>query len=367
MGWYSIDAVDRAFSRTRKALFEPFDFWKWAKLALIIFLLGGAGSNYGGNYGGTGTNYRAGPEDFEDTFPEIDPGQIRDFPFDITEPDLNHMPFSTATGVIIITAVVLLILLALIFSYISSVMEFVFVESLVKNEVLFWAYSRKFLGKGFNLLLIRFGIGLVFLLLIGLAALPLAPKLLEMSSDFSWSSFPWSALIGVLIWFFAVLAVLAILGAFISSFLGFAIPLSIYRETGILSAFGLVFGNFRKSWKEVLVYWLVRFVLGIVLAIFAFVLFALLMLAFGLVFLIADGILYFLFSAFLSESLVWVLLIPFVLLELLAIFVVMFLLSVPFGVFTKYHMLSFLEAWYPESDIPMFDGFSPSEPGIQGF
>ena len=360
MGWYGIDAVDRAFSRTKKALFEPFDFWKWEKLALIIFLLGGAGSNLGGNYGGSGTNYHMGPDDFEDTFPEIDPGQIPDFPFDGTWSDLNHMQLPAAAGVII-AGILLIFLLVLIFSYISSVMEFVFVEALVKNEVLFWAYSKKFLGKGLYLLLIRFGIGLVFLLLIGIAALPLAP-LLENISDFSWP-----ALIGGFIWLFAVIAGLVVLGTVINSFLSFAIPLSIYRETGILSAFGLVFGNFRKSWKEVLVYWVVRFLLGLGVAIFVFVLFALLMLGFGLVFLIVDGVLYFLFSAFLSGPLLWMLLIPFVLLELLAILAILFFLNVPFAVFIKYHMLSFLEAWYPESDIPMFDGFSPSDPELKRF
>ncbi|WP_440955870.1 DUF7544 domain-containing protein [Methanosarcina sp. Mfa9] len=344
MGWYSIDAVDRAFSRTRKALFEPFDFWKWAKLALIIFFVGGAGSNFGGNYGGSGNNYQASPDEFEDIFPEIDPGQIAE-----------------VSG-IIIAGIVLVLLLVLVFSYISSVMEFVFVESLVKNEVLFWAYSRKFLGKGFNLLLIRFGIGLVFLLLIGIAALPLVSKLLENTSDFSWP-----ALVGGFIWLFAVITGLAILGSFINSFLNFAIPLSIYRETGILSAFGLAFGNFRKSWKELLVYWVVRFFLMIGITIFVVILSLILFLAFGLVFLIVDGVLYFLFSALVSGTMLWVLLIPFVLLELLVIFVAMLFLGVPFAVFIKYHMLSFLEAWYPESEIPMFNGFSSSEPEITGF
>jgi len=356
MVWYGIDAVDRAFSRTRKALFEPFDFWKWAKLALIIFLLGGI-SGGGGGGGGSGTNYQAGPDDFEDALPEIPPGLAPGFPFDVTE----YTHFSEVAGFIIV-GIVLVLLLFLVFSYISSVMEFVFVESLVKNEVLFWAYSRKFLGKGFNLLLIRFGIGLVFLLLIGIAALPFVSKLLENTSDFSWP-----ALVGGFIWFFAVIAGLAILGAVISSFLGFAIPLSIYRETGILSAFGLVFGNFRKSWKEVLVYWVVRFLVGLGIAIFVFILFSLLMLGFGLVFLIVDGILYFLFSAFLSGPLLWVLLIPFVLLELLVILAVMLFMNVPFAVFLKYHMLSFLEAWYPEAGMPMFNGLSRSEPEPTGF
>jgi hypothetical protein len=36
MSWNGIDAVDKAVSRTKRALFEPFDFWKWIKLAIII-------------------------------------------------------------------------------------------------------------------------------------------------------------------------------------------------------------------------------------------------------------------------------------------------------------------------------------------
>ncbi len=63
MSWYGIDAVDKAISRTRRALFEPFDFWKWVKLAIIIFFLGGSGSNFGGS----GNNYRMNPEEFTNT------------------------------------------------------------------------------------------------------------------------------------------------------------------------------------------------------------------------------------------------------------------------------------------------------------
>ena len=359
MVWYGIDAVDRAFSRTRKALFEPFDFWKWAKLALIIFFVGGISGGGGG--GGSGTNYQAGPEDFENTFPEIDPGQMPGFPFDITEPGMGYEQFSEF-ALMIIAGIVLVFLLALIFAYISSVMEFVFVESLVRNEVLLRDYFRRFLGKGFYLLLIRFAIGLFFLILILIAALPLISKLLEGPSDFSWAT-----LVGGFIWIFAVIFGLAILGGLINSFLSFAIPISIYRRTGILSAFGLAFGNFRKSWKELLVYWVVRFFLRIGIAIFVAILSFILFIAFGLVFLIIDGILYFLFSALLSGTMIWVLLIPFVLLELLVIFVAMLFLSVPFAVFIKYHMLSFLEAWYPEAGIPMFNGFSRSEPELRGF
>ena len=350
MSWYAIDAVDRAFSRTRKALFEPFDFWKWVKLAIIIFFVG-----IGSNYGGPGANYQTGSEDFVNNYENIEHGEIPDFPSGISWLGLSYIE-SISPLAIIAAIVIFFILFILVFSYISSVMEFVFAEALVKNEVHLWAYFKKFMRKGFNLLLIRLALGLVFLVLFLLTLLPLIPIVLTESTDFALPAF-----IGGILWFFGVIILLALIGSVISSFLSLAIPLSIYRETGILSAFRMVYRNFRKSWKEVLVYWFIRFLLGIAIGILAFVLFGLLMLALVIAFLIIDVVLYFLFSAFVSETFVWVLLIPFVLIELLFIFVTLLLLSVPLSVFMKYHLLSFLETWFADADIPFFDNL-PVEP-----
>lgn len=361
MSWYGIEAVDRAFSRTRKALFEPFDFWKWVKLAVIIFLLGGAASNYGGS----GTNYQMSSEDF-DNLPHIDPGWIPVFPFVTEEPGLSYI-YSVSPSTIIIATVVLILLLALVFSYISSVMEFVFVESLVKNEVKFWAYSRRFLGKGFYLLLVRLIIGLVFLVLFGIAVLPFILSMLENSSEFVWP-----ARLGGIFWLGGSFIILVLLAVAINSLLSLAIPVSIYRNEGILPAFRMIYGNFRKSWQEVVVYWLIRFALGIGTGIIAIFIFGLVVLVMGLGFLIFDGILYFLFSLLVSEPLLWILLIPFIVIELILILGALVFLNVPLAVFMKYHLLSFLEAWFADVEIPFFDapalepesGFSESEPGF---
>ncbi len=352
MSWYSIDAVDRAFSRTKKALFEPFDFWKWAKLAIIIFFVGGMGSNYGGS----GTNYQPNPNNYGEDFPAIEPGDIPDLPSDISGLGLGYIE-SVSSLAIIASAIIFFVLFILVFSYISSTMEFVFVEALVRNEVHLRSYFRKFMRKGFNLLLIRLSISLIVIVLFALALLPFISVFLTESPDFAVP-----ALVGGIFWIFGVIILLALIGAVISSFLSLAIPLSIYRETGILSAFRMVYRNFRKNWQEVLVYWFIRFLLGIGIGILAFILFLLLIMVLAIVFLIIDGILYFLFSKFVSDSLLWILLIPFVLVELLLIFVTLLLLSVPLAVFMKYHLLSFLEAWFADANIPFFDKL-PSEPG----
>jgi len=342
MSWYGIEAIYRAISRTRKALFEPFDFWKWAKLAIII-LLGGAGSGYGSS-----TNYSTETQDLGNNFPIIE------------------LPETLSTPTILI-AVLFFLILVLILSYISSVMEFVFVESLVRNEVKFWAYSRRFLGKGFNLLLVRLAIGLVFLVLLGIAFLPIIPIILESPSDFAWPE-----LRGEIFWLVGLFILLTLLAIAIESFISLAIPVSIYRDKGILPAFRMIYGNFRKNWKEVVVYWLVRFALGIGVAVITIFIFGLVMLVLGLGFLIFDGILYFLFSLLVSESLRWILLIPFIVIELILILGALVFLNVPLAVFMKYHLLSFLEAWFADAEIPFFDapvvkpetGFNEPEPGF---
>jgi hypothetical protein len=147
--------------------------------------------------------------------------------------------------------------------------------------------------------------------------------------------------------------------ATINSFLSLAIPISIYRKIGILSALSLVFANFKKTWKQVLVYWVIRFLLGIGIAILLLILFLAVLVAMAIIFFITDAILYFLFSTVTSDPLNWILLIPFILIELLLLFGTLLLLNVPFAVFMKYHLLSFLEAWFADADLPFFDAPAP--------
>jgi len=360
MSWYGIDAVDKAFSRTRKALFEPFDFWKWAKLAIIIFFVG-----ITSGYGGSGSSYQTGIQDLESNFPHIYPGQTPDFPVNLSGINLDYV--QSLFSPVIIISLVLFLLLILAFLFISSVMEFVFVEALVRNEVRLRDYSRKFLRKGLSLLIIRFVLILLSFIVFLISILPFVPILLGESSEPSLLS-----VIGRVFWFIGVIIVLVLFGLVINSFLSLAIPLSIYKETEILSAFSMIYGNFRKSWKEVVVYWFIRLVIAIGISVLAVILFVVLILGSGLIFLTIDGVLYLLFSFFVSEPLLWILLFPFAVIELVLLFGASLLISVPLGVFPKYHLLSFLEAWFADSGIPFFDsavlepetGFNEPEPNF---
>ena len=414
MSWYGIDAVDKAFSRTKKALFEPFDFWKWVKLAVIIFLLGGNASNFGGQ----GSNYQLNPEDLginnhegtpspNNIFPiNISPINLPDSPlldtnsispvgilktlgspaisnpsaiFEIPEimqklmrlnsdliPDffangisneriyLSAAPF--AASALLVAAILGILFLVLALVYISSIMEFVFVEALVRNEVKFWDYSRRFMKKGFYLFLVRLALGLVFLVLLGISFVPLIQTLLNEPAEPAWSS-----LLGGFFWLGGVVFLLVVFLSIINSFISLAIPVSLYRDTGILPAFNLIFSNFKKSWQQTIIYWLARLVLGIVIGVLALIVLGILVLGLGLLFLIVDGVLYFILSSVLSESSSWMPLIPVVAIEVLLFIIVLFLLRVPLVVFMEYHLLSFLEAWFAGINIPIFDAFN-SEP-----
>jgi hypothetical protein len=361
MSWYGIDAIDKAFSRTKKSLFEPFNFWKWIKLAIIIFFVGTTSS-----YGGSGSSYQTGIQELRDNLSYISPGQISDFPVNMSGIDLDYiqsLPLKEAA----ISFAALLLLLILVFLFISSVMEFVFVEALVRNEVHLREYFKKFLKNGLSLLIIRIALVILSFIVFLISIMPFISILLGESSKPSLL-----VVLSKVFWFIGVITVLVLFGLVINSFLSLAIPISIYKETEILSAFSMIYTNFRKGWKEVVMYWFIRLIIGIGIGVVAIILFTVLILSSGIVFLAIDGILYFLFSSFMSEPLLWILLLPFAIIELVLFFVALLLISVPLGVFPKYYLLSFLEAWFADSEIPFFDSvllepekeFNESEPNV---
>ena len=234
-------------------------------------------------------------------------------------------------------------------------MEFVFVESLVRNEVKFWNYSRRFMGKGFYLMLVRLALGLVFLVLLGIAALPLIPSILKRPSDFAWP-----ALLGGIFWIIGVIIVLDPawsynkfifkpcnspfhLPEYRNSF-GFQACLCEFQEKLAASSGLLVYqvssrnrDSYTYSDSFLVVLLVSRDWFSLLLTEFC-----------------TSS-----FRPLLSDPLNWILLIPFIVIELLLLFGILLLLSVPFAVFLKYHLLSFLEAWFVGADIPFFDAPAP--------
>ncbi|WP_135612510.1 hypothetical protein [Methanococcoides sp. AM1] len=345
MDWYVAEAVDKALSRTKKCLFEPFDFWKWMKLAIIVMLIGGSGSNFNGS----GNSYSSNDYDFQDS------GPFEGFADSFGEL-ADQIPTSAPDLGLIIAIILFIFALILFFSYVSSVMEFVFVDSLVSNEVKFWEYSRKYLRKGLGLFAFRLLVGILLLAIIVAMALPFVLPLI-VSSGQNLEETIMIAIVSAIFLLIGIILIVAIIGGIISSFINLSIPVAIYTETGIFRAFANVLGQFRKDWKQIIGYWFGRMILGIAVAIIIGILLLLVMIAVGLFLLLADLLLYFILTTIMpgSEIAIWIILVPIILIELVIFIFLLALIALPASVFMKYHMITFLQQWYPEVEIPLFD------------
>lgn len=334
MSWYVIDAVDKAVERTRRCLFEPFDIIKWLKLALIVFFIGETG-NFNG--GGNGGSYDSSGETLD--FSWVPDGFIHVF---------DNLSASSEMA-IILGLLIFIFAFIIILVLISSIMEFVLVDSLVSNEVRLVEYFRRYLGKGLSLFILRILIFFLTMIAIVIAALPFI-FLIEAASDDP-------SMILVILMVFMLIGVIfltvVILGA-INSFISMAIPVSMYQTSGIFSAFSSVFRQFRNDWKQIVIYWIGRLVLGIIVAVISLILMVIGIIGIGLILLIIDVLLYLILTAILAETTVWLIAVPILIVEFIIIMFAAAFIGMPFTVFMKYHMLSFLEKWYP-FQMPMFD------------
>lgn len=330
MSWYVIDAVDRAIERTRTCLIEPFNFWKWLKLAIIVFFIGGVGSGGFNNVGGNEI-----PQDFIDSAGNFG----------------NNLASSSIDSFAIL-AIVFIILLALLMSLIGSVMEFVFVKSLVSNDVRIREYFMGYLTKGLSLFILRIIVGFGVLLFLAILALPLIYMAGVMNGGIG--SLGGASIALLIMGIFAFILAFAIIVGSIDSLINLAIPVSMYSESGIFSALSRVLGQFRSDWQQILVYWIGRLILTIIVGFLVLIAVLIVILALGILYLIVDLILYFALSAILAETTVWILLAPILVVEFIVFLFVIAFVGMPANVFMKYHMLTFLQKWYP-MEIPMFD------------
>jgi hypothetical protein len=303
MGWYGTDAVDAALKRTKKALIEPFDFWKWIRLGIILFFIGGSGMeflnfNFPANYNLPSEDRTEGAPSTEEFLSQI-----------------NQLWEQYNTYILIAISVIVFIIL--LFILISSIMEFVFVESLVTNRVAIRAHFKKYLRPGFDLFIIQIFLGICILSLFILAMLPIVQQFLE---------------------------------------------------PRITVTPGMILGRFREDWKQILVYWAVRVIAwigaSIAVGIAALILFVVLF----LILLIPALILYFILSALghgTGSIVFWAVMIPYGIIAAGVLILFMLIVSVPVPTFMKYHLLTFLQKWYPAVSIPLFDsGDTSAQPSL---
>lgn len=344
MVWYSIDVIDSSVKRTKKILLEPFDFWKWIRLGIIIFFIGGGfGSSWSNFNPGTFDNYQ------NRNLEEPSTGEIVN---QITQFWHQYQTY-------ILIGLAMIIFVILVFGLISSVMQFVFVEAVVSNKVIIIANFKKYIRPGFNLFIMQTILGLLFLSLFILALIPVVRPFLESPETISFGS-----IMGSILLLFIMAIIIAIAGGVINSIINLSIPLVMYEHSGLIEAIKKVAGRAGADWKQIVVYWVMRSVLwiaaGIITGIIALIIFIFLF----IVILIIGVILYLLLSmAGVGKGDIgfWAVMIPFGLIALIPLIFLMLLASVPAPVFMKNHMLIFLQSWYPDLKIPLLESKESTE------
>lgn len=216
--WIAWAAIEGAMTKTKQMLFEPFDLTKWVKLAIILFFIGGSG--------GGGSNFTSNPSS----------GNFGDFGDPHSDAELDAFVEEAISGVsafvdqymtYIVLAVLAFLLVIVLFSYISNVMQFVFVESVVRNHVTIRAYIRNNLGNGLRLFILNWTLGIIFLIAIILSLLPALSAVLDGDvSALFFRSF---------ILFFVVFVLGIIILEIIGSFINLAIPVMLYENNAVTS------------------------------------------------------------------------------------------------------------------------------------
>jgi hypothetical protein len=314
MPWNAIDALDDARWAAQSFLL-PVDRGRWLRLAIIALFV--AGGSTGGSGGSGGGNVDVPAE----------PGPGGPPPFGVDE----------ATILLVVGGVLLAaVLLGILWAFVGAVMEFVLVDGLRTREVEIRGPFREFLGKGVRLFAFRVG---VVLLLAAVVAVPIVGLAVAGSV----------APVGLLLVLPLLLAavVLGFLVAVVFRLTtDFAVPTMLAEDRGVLSAWGRLWPLFRREWKEVGAYLVVRLVAGIAAAIAVGLVMTILAVVVAIPFLVLGALVFF----GLGGSVPALGTVGFVLLGLLLSLFVLALVAigavvqVPVVTFFRYYALFFLGA-----------------------
>lgn len=244
MALYALDDVDDAVDATRRFLL-PFDRVRWLRLAVVMFFVGGVGGfsfpGVPGNFGGD-----AQPDGAD-------------------APPTDIAPALTDGLVALIVAVVaVVLLLGLGYMLVSAIMEFVFVDSLRREEVRLRAFFKRHWRKGGRLFVFRLGVQLLSVALIAAILLGAGAAL------GGWPPTAWSdgTVLAVIL---LALPVLFLFALVVGNLLGFTtvfvVPVMLREDRGVISAWRRFWPTLVGQWKQYLVYAIMGFLLSIAVGI----------------------------------------------------------------------------------------------------
>ena len=120
-GWYATEALNKALEKTNQLLFKNFNLVFWLKLALIVFLIGGLSFNLNSGLRSP------------------------------SKSDSNFIASISTYLPIIVVVIAIFLVIGLIFAFIKSVCQFMFIEGIVNRDVDLVKGFKRNLENGFNL------------------------------------------------------------------------------------------------------------------------------------------------------------------------------------------------------------------------
>ena len=244
--YYAFSGIDDAIEKT-KSLLWPFNWSIWWRIAVISLFTGGFG----------GINFPFSPSSYSQ-------------PFDSTQA-FTGMP-GLLPGIILLLIAALL-LIAVVFAFLSSIFQFVFVRCLSENEFMLKKYFVENIGRGLRL----FAFWIVLFLAAGVSALALF--MFALAAGGAFSALLIIPAIGI---FLLILLLVAIIALFTSDFV---VPIMIKDECGVIEGWKKCWGVLRASLSQSLVYLVMRIVISIVVAIILVIISVLVLIAIGIPFL----------------------------------------------------------------------------------
>jgi hypothetical protein len=227
--YVAFNAIDGAIHRTKDLLW-PFRKSVWLRLAVVAFFIGGISSPnfYSFGSGDLGMGDTAGT----------------------VSPDIVGM---------ILLIVGAVIILALIFGIVSSIIQFVFVDLLRTERFRILDHFGPRAGKGLRLFCFIFCLVILLILLI---MIPIAFLVMSGSTMTGANIFPF------IMGFILLILIFVIPFAIIMTFtIDFVVPIMIQDDCGVIAGWKTLFATFSGRWLQGLLYLLAKFILGLVAGI----------------------------------------------------------------------------------------------------
>jgi len=342
--WYAFAALSNARDATEDLLW-PIDRGRWLRLALIALFVGVGGS---APTGGSNVNVPTGGG-----------GGGSGVPPDLPAPSMPEV----GSAVAIVAGIILLVLLvALVWSLIGAIMEFVLITGLRDREVSIRDPFGANVRPGFRLFGFRLAVGLVSVLVIGL------PLLLVFGVGIGISP----AFLVLLVPLVIVFGVVALVGSVVLGLTtDFVVPTMLTEGVGVLDGWRRLWPTLRAEWKQVGLYVVAKFVLGIAVSLAVSLVVLLAALIVAIPFAIVGGALYLAVSAAGASTVGLVIAAVLIFLFVLAMIVVGLIVQVPALTFVRYYSLSVLGMLVPELDLvgverPDEDGDDEGDDGNDG-